>query len=75
MADKVMPAAGLEVSAAGAAEAYRAILGAWVIDAADRDVAPKIQESLGIRVAVTDSVMRDDEAAEALARVAVSTLG
>jgi LPPG:FO 2-phospho-L-lactate transferase len=75
MADKVMPAAGLEVSALGAAEAHRAILGAWVIDEAYRDLAPKIEEALGVRVAVTDSVMRDDDAAASLARVAMSTLG
>lgn len=75
MADKVMPAAGLEVSALGAAEAHRAILAAWVIDRADRDLAPKIEEALGVRVAVADSVMHDDEAAESLARVALSTVG
>jgi LPPG:FO 2-phospho-L-lactate transferase len=75
MADKVMPAAGLEVSALGAARAHRSVLGAWVIDEADRDLAPKIGEALGVRVAVTDSIMRDDDAAESLARVAVSLLG
>jgi LPPG:FO 2-phospho-L-lactate transferase len=74
MADRVMPAAGLEVSALGAAEAHRAILGAWVVDEADRDLAPKIEEALRIRVAVTDTVMRDDAVAETLARVALSTL-
>ena len=75
MADKLMPAAGLEVSALGAAEAHRAVLGGWVIDELDRDLAPKIEEALGIRVAVTDSVMRDDDAAAALARTALSLVG
>jgi LPPG:FO 2-phospho-L-lactate transferase len=75
MADRVMPAAGLEVSALGAAQAYRAILGAWVIDEADRELATKIEEALAIPVAVTDSVMRDDVAAEALSRVTLSMLG
>jgi LPPG:FO 2-phospho-L-lactate transferase len=75
MADRVMPPVGLEVSALGAAQAHRAILGSWVIDAADVELAPKIEESLAIRVAVTDTLMRDDETAEALARVALSTLG
>jgi LPPG:FO 2-phospho-L-lactate transferase len=75
MADKVMPAVGLEVSALGAAQAHRSILGSWVIDSADVELAPKIQETLAIRVAVTDTVMRDDDTAEALARVALSTLG
>jgi LPPG:FO 2-phospho-L-lactate transferase len=75
MADRVMPAAGFEVSALGAAEAYRSILGSWVIDTADVELAPKIEETLGVRVAVTDTVMRDDDAAEALARTALSVLG
>jgi LPPG:FO 2-phospho-L-lactate transferase len=74
MADRVMPAAGLEVSALGAAEAHRAILGAWVIDEADRDLASKIEEGVGVRVGVTESVMHDDAAAAALAHVALSML-
>jgi LPPG:FO 2-phospho-L-lactate transferase len=75
MADRVMPAAGLEVSAFGAAQAHGAILGAWVVDEADRELASKIEEALAIPVGVTDSVMRDDDAAEALARFAISMLG
>jgi LPPG:FO 2-phospho-L-lactate transferase len=75
MADRVMPPAGLEVSALGAAEAHRGVLGAWVIDEADRDLVPKIEESLAIRVAVTDTVMRDDAAAERLATTTLSALG
>ncbi|MGZ4152336.1 MAG: 2-phospho-L-lactate transferase CofD family protein, partial [Actinomycetota bacterium] len=75
MADKLMPAAGLEVSALGAAEAHRAVLGGWVIDEADRDLAPKIEEALDIPVAVTDSVMRDDDDAEALARATLALIG
>jgi LPPG:FO 2-phospho-L-lactate transferase len=75
MADKLMPAAGLEVSALGSAEAHRAVLGAWVIDEADRDLASKIEEALGIPVAVTGSVMRDDDAAEALARATLALIG
>ncbi len=75
MADRLMPAAGLEVSALGAAQAHASVLGGWVIDEADRDLAPKIEEFLGVRVGVTDTIMRNDDAAEALARVAVSLLG
>jgi LPPG:FO 2-phospho-L-lactate transferase len=71
MADKLMPAAGLEVSALGAARAYRDLLSAWVIDERDRDAAALIADELGVRVAVTDTVMRDDEIAEAVARTAV----
>jgi LPPG:FO 2-phospho-L-lactate transferase len=75
MADRVMPAAGLEVSAYGAAEAHGDVLGSWVIDEADRDLAPKIEEALGVRVAVTDTIMVDDVAAERLARVALALVG
>ncbi len=32
MADRLMPAVGLEVTAAGAAAAYADLLGAWVLD-------------------------------------------
>ena len=75
MADKVMPAVGLEVSALGAARAHAGVLGAWVIDEADRELAAKIEEALGVPVAVTDTVMRDDDAAEALARASLSLVG
>ena len=67
MADKLLPAVGLEVTAAGAADAYRGLLGGWVIDARDRALAPRI-EATGVRVAVTDTIMVDDDAAERLAR-------
>ncbi len=71
MADKLMPVAGLEVSALGAARAYRDVLSAWVIDERDRDAASSIADELGIPVAVTDTVMRDDDVAAALARTTV----
>lgn len=74
MADKLMPPVGLEVSAAGAAEAYRGLLAAWVIDERDRDLAAKIEEREGVRVGVTDTIMSDDGAAERLARFALELL-
>src|SRR5438132_837434 len=70
MADKLLPLAGDEVSAAGVAGHYSGILGGWVIDLQDKDQAEAI-EALGVRVAVTDTVMVDDRAAEALARIAL----
>jgi LPPG:FO 2-phospho-L-lactate transferase len=75
MADRLMPAAGLEVSALGAARAYEGLFAGWVVDRADRDLAPKIEELLGVRVAVLDTVMRDDARAEAVARAALGLLG
>lgn len=71
MADKLMPAAGFAVTALGAAECYRGLLGGWVIDRVDRDLAPRIERDLSVRVAVTDTIMAGDERAEALARVAL----
>jgi len=71
MADKLMPVAGFAVTALGAAECYRGLLGAWVIDQVDRDLVARIERDLGVRVAVTDTIMADDERAEALARVAL----
>jgi len=70
MADRLMPAVGIEVSAAGVAEHYRELLSAWVLDDTDRGAAPRV-ESLGMRCASTDTIMTDDDRAEAVARVAL----
>lgn len=70
MADRLMPAAGVEVSAAGAADCYRGLLSGWVIDEADRGLAPRIEGTVD-RVAVMDTIMTDDASAEALARTAL----
>jgi LPPG:FO 2-phospho-L-lactate transferase len=73
MADKLMPAVGLQVTAAGAATAYEGLLGAWVIDVRDRPLAHRIGSS-GVSVVVTDTVMRDDHDAEGLARTTLGAL-
>jgi LPPG:FO 2-phospho-L-lactate transferase len=73
MADKLMPAAGVEVTAAGAAECYRGLLAGWVVDEADRVLVPRI-ESTGVRAGVTDTIMTDDARAEALARFSLALL-
>jgi LPPG:FO 2-phospho-L-lactate transferase len=74
MADRLMPATGLEVTAAGAASAYQGLLRGWLIDERDRELAPRIERDLGIRVAITDTIMVDDDAAEAVARAALRLL-
>ena len=74
MADRLMPAAGLEVTAAGAASAYQGLLRGWLVDERDRELAPRIERDLGIRVAVADTIMVDDHAAEAVARAALRLL-
>lgn len=68
MADRLMPAAGLEVTAYGAAAAYRGLAGGFVIDERDAAMASRIEADLGMRVAAVDSIMTDDDAAERLAR-------
>jgi LPPG:FO 2-phospho-L-lactate transferase len=70
MADRLMPAAGVEVSAAGAADCYRGLLSGWVIDDADRGLASRVGGTVA-RVTVTDTNMTDDASAEALARTAL----
>jgi LPPG:FO 2-phospho-L-lactate transferase len=74
MADRLMPATGAEVTSAGAAECYRGLLGAWVVDDVDRALIPRI-EATELRVGATDSIMTDDAKAEALARFALGLLG
>jgi LPPG:FO 2-phospho-L-lactate transferase len=71
MADKLMPAAGIEVSAVGVARQFGDLLGAWLVDEVDRDAVPSI-EALGIRAAATDTIMTDDERAASVARAALA---
>lgn len=74
MADRLMPAAGVEVTAAGAAASYRGLIGCWVVDETDRALVARI-EATGVRVGATDTIMRDDDAAEHVARFALDLLG
>lgn len=71
MADKLMPVLGLEVTAAGAANAYEGLLGTWVIDERDRALEDRIRSG-GVRVEVAQTVMHDDDAAERLAAVVLA---
>ena len=74
MADKLMPVAGLEVTALGAARAYDGLLGAWVVDRADDGLVGSIARTLGVRAAATDTIMRDDDTSGSLARFALELL-
>lgn len=67
MADRLLAAAGVEVSAVGVAASYRDFLDGWVIDRADADRADELA-ALGITTAVTDTIMRDPAVTAALAR-------
>ncbi len=70
MADRLMPAVGIEVSAGGVAAHYRDLLTAWVIDQVDEAQVPAVA-ALGIRTAVTDTIMIDDARAQAVAETAL----
>ena len=74
MADKLMPAVGIEVSAAGVANHYRDLLSGWLLDDLDAASVPAV-EALGLRCAAMDTLMVDDARAEAVARGALELLG
>jgi LPPG:FO 2-phospho-L-lactate transferase len=67
MAHRLLPAVGAEVSAAGVARFYGDLLDGWVIDRRDASLREGV-EVLGLRCAVTDTMMDDVEVAAALAR-------
>lgn len=72
MADRLMPAVGIEVSAFGIGKHYADLIDAVVIDQRDAEARTKL-ERLGLTVSVTDTIMRDDPAATALARSVLET--
>ncbi|HUG85400.1 MAG TPA: 2-phospho-L-lactate transferase, partial [Euzebya sp.] len=73
MADKLLPAVGVPVSADGVAGLYADFLDGWVIDHADADLADPLR-STGLAVAVTDTIMADIDVTTALARTALDLL-
>jgi len=69
-ADRLLRGIGVEVSARGVANHYRAWIDALVIDERDAELRRPI-ETFGLRVGVTDTLMRD---ADVAARLAETTL-
>jgi LPPG:FO 2-phospho-L-lactate transferase len=67
----LMRAMGYEVSALGVAQAYSGLVDAMVIDQADQALTESIH-ALGMRVAVTDTIMRGPAEKKALAEVALA---
>ncbi len=65
-ADKLMAALGFEVSPKGVAEVYKGLIKYMVIDQVDAHYAPQI-EQMGIKVGVTNTIMKDLESKKALA--------
>ena len=72
-ADRLMAAAGIEVSCAGVASIYADICGTLLVDEADADRVADV-EAHGVRAAVAPILMRDADGAAALARRALDLL-
>lgn len=70
MADRLLPAVGLEVSCVGVAGGYAAFLDGWIIDEVDAGRRDEIA-ALGLRVAVTQTVMDTPDIAADVARTAL----
>lgn len=66
MADRLLPAVGAEVSAAGVARYYHAWLNGWVLDEVDAAAADEVTR-LGVAVRVTDTIMDEMRTATDLA--------
>jgi LPPG:FO 2-phospho-L-lactate transferase len=73
MADKLLPAWGVEVSAAGVARLYAGLVDAFVLDQVDADRAGEVAAA-GLEPVVTDTLMRTPEDAARLAGVALEQL-
>jgi LPPG:FO 2-phospho-L-lactate transferase len=69
-ADRLMRELGHEDSVVGVARLYAPFAGTLVIDAEDADLAGAV-EAEGLRCIVTDTIMRDPDAAAALCRAAL----
>ncbi|MGQ9468770.1 MAG: 2-phospho-L-lactate transferase [Nitrososphaerales archaeon] len=63
-----------EVSAYGVAKMYRDFLDAFIIDSLDANLKEKI-EALGIKVIITDTIMRGLKEKVGLAKVALNAIG
>jgi len=72
-ADRLMAAAGIEVSCAGVASIYADICGTLLVDDADADRAGDVERH-GVRAAVAPILMGDADGAERLARRALELL-
>ena len=73
-AARMMRGMGMKVSALGVAELYRGLVDVFVLDRADRKLAPAV-EALGMRAVVTDTIMSGTPQKKALARAAIRALG
>jgi LPPG:FO 2-phospho-L-lactate transferase len=72
-ADRLMAAAGIEVSCAGVASIYADLCGTLLVDESDADRVADVERH-GVRAAVAPILMRDADDAEALARRALDLI-
>ena len=72
-ADRLMAPLGMEVSCVGVAREYADLCGTLVIDVVDADRAADVRAA-GVRVVVTDTMMRTNDVAAALARHALAAV-
>lgn len=73
-ADRMLAALGHEASALGVARLYAGLCDVFLLDAVDADLAPAVEE-LGVRAAVTDTIMTDDPSRARLGREVLAALG
>ncbi|MHB2017034.1 MAG: 2-phospho-L-lactate transferase [Candidatus Xenobia bacterium] len=73
-ADHMLVSLGHEASALGVARMYQGLLDAWVIDKADEALTSQI-EALGMRVLVTDTVMKNNADRARLAQDVLDFIG
>jgi LPPG:FO 2-phospho-L-lactate transferase len=79
MAEQLLTALGVEVSAAGVAEHYGArseggVLDGWLVDTADADAVARV-EAAGIRCSAVPLMMTDPDATAAMAQAALALVG
>jgi LPPG:FO 2-phospho-L-lactate transferase len=70
-ADRLLRELGYESSALGVVDYYGDLVGTWIIDEADADLAESIRQR-GVRVEVTTTIMADADNARRLAKVVLS---
>jgi LPPG:FO 2-phospho-L-lactate transferase len=73
-ADRMLASLGHDVSATGVARLYADFLDVLVLDRQDAALAPEV-ESLDVRAAVTDTIMRDAASRRALAEATLKAAG
>lgn len=73
-ADRMMRGLDMEVSPLGVATAYCDFLNAMVLDNQDAAIAPSV-DALGIKTAVTDTIMRDATVKRRLAEITLEVAG